>query len=51
MRNVSNRSCREYEKTIYLINIFSENCATYEIKWKITIQAKLLHKVYDLNAG
>jgi len=35
MRSVSNRSCREYEKTIYLINIFSKNHASYGIMWKI----------------
>jgi hypothetical protein len=32
MRNISNKSCREYQSTNFMFsNIFRENCAVYEI--------------------
>jgi hypothetical protein len=35
MRSVLNESCREDQSTDFIFsNIFSENCAVYEIMWK-----------------
>ena len=40
MRNVSDKRCRENQNNFMFTNYFSENRATYEIKWKITIRAR-----------
>jgi len=34
MRNVSDKSCTEYQNTHFVFSDFSENRAVYEVKWK-----------------
>jgi hypothetical protein len=38
MKNFSEKSCREYQNTPFMLNNFLKNRAIYEIMWKNTVE-------------